>query len=76
MSLAAGASFGNLVGVTATRGPCAGDIRVQPSNPTISALIKRLEGTCGTRMPIGAPQLSSGQLQLIREWIGQGARNN
>lgn len=76
MSLAAGVSFGTLVGVAATRGPCAGDNRVQPSNPASSALIKRLEGTCGTRMPIGAPQLSADQLQLMRDWISQGARNN
>lgn len=77
MSLAAGASYGNLVGVNATNGPCAGDKRVRPGSAGTSALVKRLEGTsCGTRMPIGGTQLSAAQIQLIRDWITQGAPNN
>lgn len=76
MSLATGVSHGALVGIPATGGPCAGDQRVQPGNPNASALVKRLEGTCGTRMPIGGPQLSGAQIQLIRDWITQGAQNN
>ncbi|HCV43893.1 MAG TPA: hypothetical protein DGH68_10455 [Bacteroidetes bacterium] len=76
MSLATGVSYGNLVGVNATNGPCAGDKRVQPGSAGTSALIKRLEGNCGTRMPIGSSPLSTGQIQLIRDWITQGAQNN
>jgi hypothetical protein len=76
MSLVAGASYGNLVGVAATRGPCAGDIRVQPANAGASALIKRLDGICGSQMPLGGAPLSTGQIQLVRDWINQGARNN
>jgi hypothetical protein len=74
--LLAGVSYGSLVGVTATSGPCAGDKRVQPSNANASALIKRLEGTCGSQMPLGGAPLSAGQIQAIRDWINQGARNN
>jgi hypothetical protein len=76
MSLATGVSYGTLVGVNATSGPCAGDKRVQPGSAGTSALIKRLEGNCGTRMPIGSSPLSTGQIQLIRDWITQGAQNN
>ncbi len=74
--LTAGVSYANLVNIPATNGPCAGDLRVQPSNPDASALIKRLLGTCGIQMPLGGTPLPSGQIQLIRDWINQGARNN
>jgi hypothetical protein len=74
--LLVGVSYNNLVGVNATTGPCTGDRRVQPSNADASALIKRLEGTCGPRMPLNGNPLASAQEQLIRDWINQGARNN
>lgn len=76
MSLVAGASHGNLVGATATNGPCAGDNRVDPRDADGSALIKRLRGTCGQLMPLGGPALSSTQIQLISDWINEGANNN
>ena len=78
MSLATGASFGNLVGVAATVGACSGTLRVAPSDTNASAIVKRLEGnTCGPRMPFGSPSpLPLDQIQLIRDWISQGARNN
>lgn len=75
-SLQTGVSYGNLVEVNAITGPCAGDKRVKRSDATASALIKRLEGNCGDRMPLGGNPLPSGQIQLIRDWINQGARNN
>lgn len=74
--LAAGVSYANLVNRPATNGPCAGDLRVQPSNADASALTKRLEGACGVQMPLGGSPLPSAQIQLIRNWINQGARNN
>ncbi len=74
--LQAGVSYNNLVGVTAVAGPCAGDKRVLASNADASALIKRLEGTCGLQMPLGGTPLPPDQIQLIRGWINQGAANN
>ena len=74
--LATGVSYANLVNRPATNGPCAGDLRVQPLNADASALIKRVEGTCGVQMPLGGSPLPSGQIQLIRNWINQGAKNN
>ena len=74
--LLTGVSYNNLVGVNATTGPCAGEKRVQPSNADASALIKRLDGTCGSQMPLGGNPLPSADRQLIRDWINQGARNN
>ena len=69
-------AYSNLVNITATNGPCAGDKRVLPSNADASALIKRLDGNCGLQMPLGLAPLPSAQRQLIRDWINQGARNN
>lgn len=74
--LQATVSYNNLVGVTATNGPCAGDKRVVPFNADGSALIKRVEGTCGLQMPLGGTPLPADQIQLIRSWINQGAVNN
>lgn len=75
-SLQAGASYSNLVGRDATTGPCLPIKRVQASNANASALVKRLEGTCGSRMPLNGSALSASQIQLIRDWIEQGALNN
>jgi len=69
-------SYNNLVGINATTGSCAGDKRVQSSNANASALMKRLDGTCGSQMPLGGSPLPSAQRQLMRDWINQGARNN
>ncbi|HXG00901.1 MAG TPA: hypothetical protein VNL69_08945 [Bacteroidota bacterium] len=76
-SLASGASYGNLVNQAATAGVCQGQPRVQPGSPDSSVLVKRLEGsTCGNRMPLGGSQLPAASIQLIRDWITQGALNN
>lgn len=75
-SLQAGESYGNLVNVAATTGPCAGMPPVNPFNADSSALYRRVSGTCGDRMPIGGSALSQAQLNLIATWINQGARNN
>jgi len=34
------------------------------------------QGSCGERMPFGAAPLDNGEIQLIRDWIDQGAPNN
>jgi hypothetical protein len=77
-SLASGASYANLVNVSSIAGPCAVNMmRVLPGNPAASSLVNRLEGTsCGVQMPLGGSPLPVSQLQLIRDWISQGAPNN
>lgn len=76
-SLQSSVSYANLVNVNATTGPCAGDKRVLPGNAAASALIKRLDGTCGSlRMPLGGGPLPQAQVDVIRDWINQGAQNN
>jgi hypothetical protein len=82
--LVSGQSYGFLVGGSGTgvpatngTGSCPGDKRVQPLNADASVLVKRITGTCGlAQMPLGGTPLSTAQIQLIRDWINQGARNN
>jgi hypothetical protein len=54
-----------------------GRIRVVAGNPDASYLMDKLgdglQAPCGEFMPLGMPSLSSGELQLIRNWIADGA---
>ena len=57
-----------------------GSLRVVPGDPDNSLLVRKLEGTpgiVGQRMPIGGPPyLTAGQIQIIRRWIQDGAKND
>lgn len=74
--LQTGVSYGRLVNVVATEAPCAGSLRVKPSDAANSVLYRRLEGTCGNQMPLGLTPLPQAERDLIRDWINQGAANN
>lgn len=77
MSLRATESFNNLVNVNSIQHPTLR--RVQPGNPDNSYIIHKLEGSSGifgARMPLGVPLLSADELNLIRQWIDEGALNN
>ncbi len=53
--------------------------RVEPGNPDDSYLIRKLEGApgiAGSRMPQGGPFLDAATVNLIRQWISEGAENN
>ena len=77
--LVEGQSYANLVNVEPQNVPArdAGLLRVQPFNPDNSFLVVKVEGptdpAMGLRMPSGRPPLSAEQIQLIRDWISQGA---
>lgn len=66
-------SFGLLVGVTSAQAPPL--LRVNPGNPDDSYLIQKLEGTAqtGQLMPIGTPALPQADIDVIRQWILDGA---
>jgi hypothetical protein len=53
---------------------------VEPGMPERSYLVFKLQssGPCfqPTRMPKGAATFSTAQLQLVRDWIANGAPNN
>jgi len=53
--------------------------RVEPGDPDASYLIRKLEGgpgISGSRMPQGGPYLSQATIDMIRQWIADGAPNN
>jgi len=68
-----GFSYGNLINVTSPRDATL--IRVIPFNPDGSFIIEKLEGTqtLGDRMPQGGPYLPQSTIDVIRQWIADGA---
>jgi len=73
-------SYSNLVGMPSTES--ATELRVKPGSPDQSYIIAKLQGTqvqaggSGARMPYGAPSISLDQINLIQQWIAEGAPNN
>ncbi len=89
LSLKPADAFNSLVGVASCEAPQL--VRVNPGDSMTSYLLIKLEGLqsmvsscvlcegridCGDRMPLGAPPLDPIQIQLIRDWIDQGAQDN
>lgn len=66
-------SYSLLVGVPSTEVPAV--LRVKPGDPTNSYLIQKLEGhaAVGARMPFGGPYLDAATIDVIRQWITDGA---
>jgi hypothetical protein len=48
-------------------------LRVEPGNPNDSYLIRKLEGSAGTRMPLNGTPLPQATINVIRQWITDGA---
>lgn len=76
--LEAGTSHDNLIGkVPTTRDAMEqGMLRVDPGDPGNSFLIEKLRGvpaTKGRRMPYDGPYLSDAEIDVIEEWITNGA---
>lgn len=76
--LEAGLSHDNLIEVVpSTRDAMLeGMLRVDPGDPVNSFLIEKLRGvpaTKGRRMPYDGPYLSDGEIDVIEEWIANGA---
>ena len=49
---------------------------VIPKDPDHSVLVLRIQGSVGARMPPGAYPLNQNQINGIRTWINEGAKNN
>ena len=66
-------SYGLLVDVASMEDPSI--LRVQPGDPDNSYLIQKLEGTAtvGGQMPLGGTPLSQATIDIIRQWITEGA---
>jgi hypothetical protein len=67
-------AYKNMVGVTASR--CGGKL-VVPKNAATSVLYEKVtKPSCGSLMPQNAPPLSQAQLDLVKNWIDEGALND
>ena len=66
-------SYGLLVGVASSE--ASSILRVAPGNPDSSYLIQKLEGTAsvGAQMPLNAPPIEQASIDVIRQWITDGA---
>ena len=49
---------------------------IVPGSPDQSELVFRIEGRTGTRMPLNLNPLNQNQINGIRTWIAEGAREN
>ena len=76
MNLTAGNSFTSLVNVMSIEVPSLD--RIEPGDPDNSYMIQKLMGTAGvgSRMPQGGPFLDQATMDMIREWITDGAADN
>jgi len=68
-----GFSAGNLINVHSPQD--SNLIRVVPGDPDASFIIQKLDGTqtVGARMPDGGPYLTTATINVIRQWIQDGA---
>ncbi len=73
LRLDAANSYALLVGVRSSEVPSV--FRVAPSDPNASYLIQKLEGSAavGQQMPLGGPPLPQTTIDVIRQWITDGA---
>ena len=65
--------------LAADPGDCAGQgTLVIPFDPDGSIMIQKMRNvqTCGDQMPLVGPLLSEARIQVVEEWINQGAQNN
>ena len=75
-------AYQNLAGVAASGPSCGGEdpvpTRVVAYDSAGSLLWQKVAGQqkCGSQMPLGGPYLSSAQIELIAEWIDDGAQND
>ncbi len=81
LNLSAATSWSSMYNITGNNrcGTTTALRRVRPSLPDTSLLVRKIEGTCGTRMPQNDQSYfvnNPGHITRIRSWILAGALNN
>ena len=77
LRLDAADSYSLLVGVPSAEVPSL--LRVMPGNPDESYIVLKLQGSpgiVGGQMPLGGPYLPQATIDVIRQWITDGAPNS
>jgi hypothetical protein len=74
LQLEAGVSYAQLVGVPSVENSDL--LRVAPGDPDASYLVHKIEGRpeAGPRMPLDGPPLPQATIDVIRQWIVEGAQ--
>jgi methionine-rich copper-binding protein CopC len=76
LQLDAAHSYSLLVSVPSAEQPTV--LRVAPGNPDSSYIVRKLQGSAGIsggQMPLGGPYLPQSTIDVIRQWITNGAPN-
>ncbi len=76
LNLSAGLAYSNIVNVASVQ--MSNLFRIEPGDPDNSYLVRKVQGTgiVADRMPLGAEPLTQDQIDLIRQWVSDGAPNN
>ena len=77
LDLSAGSSFSNIVNVASVEQSSL--MRIAPGDPENSYLLQKIRGDMGisgARMPLGRSALSDEDIELVRQWIADGAMDN
>lgn len=75
MDLSTNQAYSNLVGIPSVLS-VQGLNRVEPFNSNASFLIKVLDGSNPTKMPLNSTPLDNATIDKIKQWIDDGAKNN
>ena len=75
LDLSTANAYNNLVNVPSVLSANSLD-RVEPGASNASFLIKVLDGSDPTRMPLNGAPLSTTTIEYIKQWIDDGAQNN
>jgi mono/diheme cytochrome c family protein len=76
LQLSEGMAYGNIVNVRSTEQPQY--MRIKPGEPDSSYIVLKIEGkqAVGSRMPLTGGYLSDKQIQTVRSWVKEGAKND
>lgn len=76
LNLSAGVAYADIVNVAAVQMPSL--LLIEPGDPDDSYLVRKIQGTgiVANRMPLNASPLTQQQIDLVRQWVSDGAPNN
>jgi len=76
LNLSAGEAYSNIVDIASVQMPDL--FRIEPGDPDNSYLIRKVEGSgiVANRMPLNDDPLTEDQIDLLRQWVSDGAEDN
>ena len=76
LNLTTGMAYGDIVNVASVQMPAL--LLVEPGDPDNSYLVRKIQGAgiVANRMPLGGAPLSQEAIDLVRQWVAEGAMSN